>query len=229
MRAATVAVLAAALAIVIGAPARAQLVNFGGSFQVIGTNAPNDFSETDALALGNTAIDGGALTLTVTNSVTTGGDEWVVFDVQTTSGGPIAGDLNADWGMQFNNIPLLNLAMITQLYLDWGTAGTLVSPTNNLGGNLGIETNPLTGSGLVFGGPFPLALTSSFDLNGFADPFAGFLTPNGFNPGALTEFQIGVELVPEPVSLVLLGTGLAGLGLLRRNRARARPSEFGAA
>lgn len=216
-----VAVLTVALAVVIATPARAQFVNFGGSFQAIGTDAPNDFSETDTLALGTTMIDGGALTLNVTNSITSGGDEWVVFDVKTTSGGPIAGDLNANWGMQFNDVPLLSLAMITHLYLDWGTAGALVSPTNNLGGNLPIETNPFTGSGLVYGEPVAIPLTSFLlDVNGFADTFSGFLTPNGFDPGGLNEFQVGVLLVPEPVSLALLGSGLAGLGLLRRKRAR---------
>jgi hypothetical protein len=200
--------------------AHAEFLNFGGSFQAIGSNAPNNFSETDTLTLGTTPIDGGILDLTVSTSAAAGGGEWVVFNVQTTSGGPIAGDLNANWGMSMSNVPLLMPAVLAHFYLDWGTSGTLTSPTGNAGGNLGIETNPVTGSGLVYGGASSTLLTTTLFGNGFADTFSGFLAPNGFNPGALNQFQIGelLDPIPEPFSLSLLAVGVIGLGVTRRKR-----------
>src|SRR5208282_491417 len=89
-------------------------------------------------------------------------------------------DLNANWGMSMSNVPLSMPAVLAHFYLDWGTSGTLTSPTGNAGGNLGIETNPVTGSGLVYGGASSTLLTTSLFGNGFADTFSGFLAPNGF-------------------------------------------------
>jgi hypothetical protein len=203
-------------------PAHAEFLNFGGSFNAVGSNAPNNFSETDTLTLGTTLIDGGMLNLTVSTLPAAGGGEWVVFNVETASGGPIAGDLNANWGMSLSHVPLLMPAVLTQFYLDWGNSGGLTSPTGNAGGNLGIETNPVTGLGLVYGGATSTLLTTTLFGNGFADTFAGFLAPNGFDPSALIQFEIGelLDPVPEPFSLSLLGVGVVGLGLMRRKRRR---------
>jgi hypothetical protein len=76
--------------------------------------------------------------------------------------------------------------------------------------------------GLVYGETTSVDLTTSLTVNGFANTFSGFLGPNGFNPGALNEFQVGALLdpVPEPFSLSLLGVGVVDLGLVRRKRAQ---------
>jgi hypothetical protein len=110
--------LAAALAIGIASPAHAEFLDLGSTFQLAGTNAPNNFSETDTLAVGTTAVDGGFLFLTLSTSAAAGGGEWIVFTLQTISGVPIAGDLATDWAMSVDNVPIVTPAVLTGFYLD---------------------------------------------------------------------------------------------------------------
>ena len=64
----------------------AAFLNLGGNFQVIGTNAPNNFSDPDTLVLGTMPIDSGALALTLSKVATASGGEWAIFDFQTPPG-----------------------------------------------------------------------------------------------------------------------------------------------
>jgi len=199
----------------------AAFLNLGGNFQVIGTNAPNNFSETDTLALGTMPIDSGALALTLSKVAAASGGAWAIFDFQTPPGTPIAGNLNADWEMQVNSVPIVQPAIFAHVYLDWGTDGTLF-PTSDAGANLPLETNPVTGSGLVFGQPDATLVTTTVDVFGFANTFDSFLTGAGFTPSQVNEFQIGFLLdpvpAPEPTSGLLLLSGLVMTGFAVRCR-----------
>jgi hypothetical protein len=73
--------LAAAVLFMMGQPARADLFNIGSSFTVSGTDVTDStttFSQSVALQNGATAIDGGALNLTI-SIVPDGSSEWLVF------------------------------------------------------------------------------------------------------------------------------------------------------
>jgi hypothetical protein len=219
------AALVALLAFV-GQRANAGFLNVGGSFQVIGTNAPNTFSETDTLALGTMPIDSGALALTVSSVAAAGGGEWAIFDFQTPPGTSIAGNQNDNWEMRVEQVPIVRPAVFAHGYLDWGTDGTLFSPTSDAGANLPLETNPVTGSGLVFGQPDASPVTTTVSVFGFANTFDGFLSQAGFTPSQVNEFQIGFLLdpvpAPEPTSGLLLLSGLAITGFaIRRRRQQA--------
>jgi hypothetical protein len=228
-------VFAAVLAIGVAGPADAELLQLGGSFQVMGTDAPNTFSENDILTLGTTSIDGGLLNLTLTTMPAAGGEEWIIFTFQTATGASIAGVLNAAWEIQVENVPISTpSALYSSFYLDLGTNGVLTNPDNNTGFNLTLETNPVTGSGTVFG------QTGGFDVENpfyfgflYVDTFSSHLSSWGLDPATVNEFQMGALMepiggstsppsptqAPEPASGILLLSAFAALGAARRRSA----------
>jgi hypothetical protein len=210
-------------ALALGQPAQASLLNLGSSFNLSLTNAPNTTSETDMLTAGTTTVDGGVLSLNITSVPAPGGGEWEVFTFTTTSGGPI-GLAVLNWEIALSNISLTQTLHATQFFIDWGTNGTLFSPTTNTG-NLSVETNPITGSGNVLGESFSLNL-SSVSFNASENPFDA-LAADGFVVASLNEFQAAFLVstpTPLPAALPLFATGIGGLGLLgwsRKRKARA--------
>jgi hypothetical protein len=148
-RLATLLVGASVIPAAMSQPARSDPVwNIGGSMNVNGTNAPNNFSETDTLTLGTTAIDGGTLNLTTSIVNESGGAEWLILHYATANGGPIVTNTNASWQLQAL-VPLSAPANSLGFYFDWSTNGTLLTPTASFGsGSPG--PNPVTGTGTVF-------------------------------------------------------------------------------
>jgi hypothetical protein len=81
----------------------------------------------------------------------------------------------------------------------------------------GYNTDPANASGLIFPSTFPGVFGATGPGGGL--PIAGYLGGSGV--GTYDIALTGVGAVPEPGTLILLGSGIAGLALRRRRRAGA--------
>jgi hypothetical protein len=218
------AALAATLALAVGERANAQstqFVDFGTSFQVSDTNAPDTFSGSYTLNDGNTSLDGGALVMNTSTYAASGGGEWVIFTF-TTPSGSLSNDPSSPFELSFTNVmltPAGQAATPSEFYFGFGNNGTLESATNNYPGYAPqLETNPFTGSGNVFGLP---ATRQSYISDGINLGAINQLSLLGYtNTSNLNTYQAGflLEPVPEPSTLWLLLGGLSLLGLTRSRR-----------
>jgi hypothetical protein len=221
------AFLAALLAATAAQTARADvLFDTNSTFQVVGGNSPDSFSNTVALTPGTTLLDGGALSLTLSIVPASGGAEWLVFNYSTTAGGALS-QPNQDWSLSQNGLVALQPLNFIAGYAQFNNNGTAIAPTSSVF-NQTLMANPVPGfigsgqgsSGFASpAGPGPL-----FNLGAFADTF-GQVAPslgnttlviNGWEQAL--EFAPQVAAVPEPSTWVMMILGFFGVGFIAYRR-----------
>jgi PEP-CTERM motif len=221
------AFLAALLAASAAQAARADaLFDTNSTFQVVGGNSPDSFSNTVALTPGTTLLGSGALSLTLTIVPASGGAEWLVFNYSTTAGGAIS-QPNQNWSLSQNGLVALQPLNFIASYVQFNNNGTAIAPSYSVFGQT-LMNNPVPGfTGFGQGangfkspdGPGPF-----FNLGAFADPFSQIapslgntqLVINGWEQAL--EFAPQVAAVPEPSTWAMMILGFAGVGFIAYRR-----------
>jgi hypothetical protein len=229
----TLAASALLLLLALAPRADAGLLQVGGTFTVAGLNFPTSFSQVVPVSTSPSPVNAGQLSLTTTVFPTGPNGEWADFAFSTTNGGPLAGNINASWNIQFFNLPMTQPSFWDGIYFYWTVNGTAVDPIFPFG-SIGVAgPNPVNPAlGPVFGNlSFPgVGPDTSITINPFITirPYS-FVSAGGINPNTANGIHLGIHFdaanptaVPEPSSLALLGVG--GLGVMtwvRRKRGAA--------
>ena len=189
------------------AAAATGIIAIGSPLTFGGTNAPDTYSATTTFSSTPVLVDNGAVKIWQTQTATSPTAEWDVFYMQTTNGGPLAGNINAYWDLQMN-YTLTAPAFFDGVVQQWTVNGTPVGPLTNGIGSIccAAATNPILpgysyyNSG--FSAPFPAGLFSNTDGGAlwkqiFVQPYS-LVMNGGVNPNTANGFIFGLHFTLQP-------------------------------
>ncbi len=177
------------------------IIPIGSSLTFGGTNSPDTYSATTTFSPTPALVDNGAVKIWQTQTPTGANSEWDVFYMQTTSGGPLAGNINAYWNVVMN-YNLSAPAFFDGVVQQWAVNGTPVGPLTNGIGSIccAAATNPILpgwsyyNSG--FSSPLPAGLFTNWQQI-FVQPYS-LITNGGINPSAANEFIFALHFTLQP-------------------------------
>ncbi len=167
------------------------IIPIGSPLTFGGTNAPDTYSATTTFGPNPVTVDNGAVKIWQTQTPTGPSGEWDVFYMQTTSGGPLAGNINGYWNIVMNYVLNANVnfdGVVNQ----WLVNGTPVSPITDGIGSIccASTTNPIIPGPAYyktgFTVPYPAGPFSNWQQL-FVSPYS-FVQSGGINPSAANEF-----------------------------------------
>lgn len=171
--------------------AQPGIIPAGSSLTFGGTNAPDTYSAITTFSSTPVLVDNGAVKIWQQQVPTGTNGEWDIFYMQTTSGGPLAGNIAANWNIVISyelSAPVYFDAVVNQ----WAVNGTPVSPITNGIGSIccAAASNPILPGEAYYNSGFSSALPAGTQTNWqqvFVNPYT-FVSAGGINPNTANEF-----------------------------------------
>jgi len=183
--------------------AQTGIIPIGSSLTFGGTNAPDTYSATTTFSSTPVLVDNGAVKIWQTQVPTGPNSEWDVFYMETTSGGPLAGNTSGDWNIIMNynlSVP----AIFDQVANQWLVSGTPVTPLTNGIGTIccAVASNPILPGWAYYGSGFSGMLSAGTQTNWqqiYVDPYS-IVSNGGVNPATANEFIFALHFTVQPNS-----------------------------
>jgi hypothetical protein len=186
-----------------------------------GHNAPDTYSANVTFSSTPVLVDNGKVKIWQEQVPTGSNGEWDIFHIQIVNGGPLAGNINADWDIVMN-YTLSAPVLFDQVVSQWAVNGTPVNPLSNfLGICCAMAANPiLPGEAYYnsgFSAPFPAGVFMNW-REVYAYPY-NVVAEGGINPSAANEFtfalhfSVGGGSMPV-VNAVVNGASFVGGGVV---------------
>jgi uncharacterized protein (TIGR03437 family) len=184
------------------------IIPIGSSLTFGGTNAPDTYSATTTFSSTPVLVDNGAVKIWQNQVPTSSSGEWDIFYMQTTSGGPLAGNINANWNIVMNytlSAPVVFDAVVQQ----WGVNGTPISPITNGIGSIccAAVSNPILPGASYYNSGFSSPLPAGVFMNWqqvFVDPY-NFVQAGGINPSTANTFTFALHFTLQPAGPTVTG------------------------
>lgn len=160
------------------------------------TNAPDTFTANTTFSSTPVTVDNGAVTIWQQQVPTGSNGEWDVFYMKTTNGGPLAGNINADWNVTMD-FTLTAAVFFDQAVTQWLVNGTGVSPVMNGIGSIccASASNPILPGWAYYNSgysaPFPAGLLSNWQQV-YVDPYS-IVSNGGINPNTANELFFAIH------------------------------------
>jgi uncharacterized protein (TIGR03437 family) len=185
-----------------------QIIPLGSSFTFGGTNAPDTYSATNTFSSTPVLVDNGAVKIWQEQVATSSSAEWDVFYMQTTKGGPLAGNINAYWNILMTytlSAPAIFDAVVNQ----WLVNGTPVSPLTNGIGSIccAAVSNPILPGAAYYNSGFSGALAAGVQTNWqqvFVTPYS-LVSSGGVDPSTANEFIFALHFTLQSAVPVVSG------------------------
>jgi uncharacterized membrane protein len=183
-----------------GGSGTGSLIPIGSPLTFGGTNAPDTYTATTTFSSTPVLVDSGALTIWQQQVPTGPTGEWDIFYMQTTSGGPLANDINGYWNVVMN-YQLSAAVDFDQVVNQWLVNGTPVSPLTNGIGSIccALATNPILPGEAYYANGFatPLPAGTQTDWQqAFVTPYS-YITAGGIDPNTANEFIFALHFTRQ--------------------------------
>lgn len=180
------------------------IIALGSALTWSGTNAPDTYTVNTKFSSTPLTVDNGAATIWQEQVPTGSNGEWDIFYLKTTSGGPLANNINAYWSITIDftfTAPVYSDGVVNQ----WMVNGTPVgSITNGIGSICcASASNPILPGWSYYNqgnGAEPAGLYNNWQ-EVYVQPYS-LVSNGGINPGAANEFVFALHFTLQSLPVV---------------------------